>query len=85
MLPDEPDDRTEHFSLPDTGGTLVHLSRCPWCIHKHPGIGCTAFPGGIPAIVSFGHHDHKTELPGDGGLRFERNPDQPGWPGEKTD
>lgn len=36
-----------------------------------PGLGCEAFPDGIPDEVLVDGFDHRLPFPGDGGVRFE--------------
>lgn len=38
---------------------------------------CVAFPAGIPAPLLAGSADHRDPYPGDGGVRFEPDPDAP--------
>lgn len=50
------------------------LSPCGGCVHKHSGAAtCEAFPDGIPLPILAGKHDHKSEYPGDNGIRYEPN------------
>ena len=41
------------------------------------GAVCAAFPDGIPTQIIDGGFDHRRPFPGDGGMRFVRDPDQP--------
>jgi hypothetical protein len=52
---------------------LTGESLCLTCKHREPGRGrCAAFPGGIPMEIYAGEWDHRKEIPGDHGLRYER-------------
>lgn len=36
---------------------------------------CAAFPNGIPDEIAYGSNLHKTPVPGDRGIRYERDKD----------
>ena len=49
-------------------------SNCLYCQHyrvRQTGFKCAAFPGGIPAPIINGQHNHADEFPGDNGIRFK--------------
>lgn len=41
--------------------------------------GCKAFPGGVPEEIMVGGFDHRNPYPGDGGVRFDLDPDEQEW------
>lgn len=43
---------------------------CQTCQHRVHPLFCTAFPGGIPADILTGRHDHRTPFSGDHGVRY---------------
>jgi len=50
----------------------MHSVQCSLCANKTAsGIGCRAYPQGIPWDVLRGEHDHREPFPGDNGIRFE--------------
>lgn len=54
---------------------------CMVCAHFHrraPRLTCGAFPNGIPDAILESRADHRRPQPGDGGTRFELDPD---WKG----
>jgi len=59
---------------------LGPLSQCvtctrmlSWMVTGQPAASCEAFPGGIPDAVWTNTYDHRQEMPGDHGLRWESN------------
>lgn len=59
---------------------LGPLSQCATCARMRSWLAsgmatasCEAFPGGIPDAVWTGSYDHRQEVPGDHGLRWESN------------
>jgi hypothetical protein len=64
-------DRVARFT-DDIRDRLHPPSSCGTCARKS-GFGptCTAFPAGIPPQILSGEHDHKTPVPGDGGLLYD--------------
>jgi hypothetical protein len=53
---------------------------CAVCTHydrSSAGFQCAAFPKGIPAAILESTADHRLAFDGDGGTRFEPNPDMP--------
>lgn len=52
-------------------------SLCVTCKHLYPkkkredNNTCKAFPKGIPNIIRFFEHDHKTPIEGDNGIQYE--------------
>jgi hypothetical protein len=40
------------------------------CIHWHGDLTCEAFKERIPDVIVERRHNHKTHLPGDGGLLY---------------
>ncbi len=59
----------------------MSLTPCVACAHlRLDGTGrwaCQAFPRGIPAAILEGRIDHRQPYPGDGGVRFQPDPDAP--------
>jgi hypothetical protein len=56
----------------------LEYSQCVDCRHKHTtGPTCTAFPEGIPEVILQNGHDHREPYPGDHGIHFERDEDEP--------
>ena len=50
----------------------IKVPICNDCKHLIEGtVSCTAFPGRIPADILDGSFDHKTNIPGDDGIKFE--------------
>jgi len=47
------------------------LTPCVTCKHRISGLTCNAFPAGIPQVVLIGEEQHRTPLPGDGGIQYE--------------
>jgi hypothetical protein len=47
---------------------------CFLCRNLRDGVDrtCDAFPDGIPYAIWAGEHDHRTPVPGDGGITFAR-------------
>lgn len=59
----------------------VHSPICSTCRHLDWGAtrACAAFPGmdSIPLEIWLGHNDHRTPVPGDHGIQYERiTPDE---------
>ena len=53
----------------------VKVPVCNKCKHLIEGtVSCTAFPGRIPEDILDGSFDHKTNIPGDDGIKFEPKP-----------
>lgn len=51
--------------------------QCTYCARVDPDSiypRCPAFPGGVPPPIVQNVHDHRSEYPGDGGVRFEPSP-----------
>lgn len=47
---------------------------CLSCLHIRKDYTCDAFPQGMPEVIVFGHpHDEPVE--GDGGIQYEKRPD----------
>ena len=45
---------------------------CWTCRHKHSGTNtCTAFPTGIPDMISSGQHQHREPFVGDHGIQYQ--------------
>lgn len=76
----------------EAGGGNVGLTEvlddrpCASCLHAHrlgnaPGAAldgtCLAFPEGIPVAILTREHDHRYAYPGDDGVRFAQDPEQP--------
>ena len=52
------------------------ISQCSVCVHKHAGTAtCDAFKKKIPDAILVNQHDHRNPYEGDGGVLFERVPD----------
>ena len=51
--------------------TVTAPPQCVDCRWVGSGVGCEAFPDGIPAEIITGEHDHREPYPGDNGVRFE--------------
>ena len=52
--------------------TTYIMPMCGKCKHYiNKKSACTAFPGGIPAEILEGEHDHRKPYPGDNGIRYE--------------
>lgn len=66
-------------------GPLSQCTTCarlrPWYATGQPTASCEAFPGGIPDAVWTNSSDHRQEIPGDHGLRWEPNGNEsfPEW------
>lgn len=71
-MPDElPPDRLARFT-DHIADRKFPPSSCGTCQRKSGfGPSCTAYPGGIPAVILSGEHDHKTPFPGDNGLLYD--------------
>lgn len=57
----------------------VNVSQCWYCKHRRlRGIDtyCAAFPDGIPDDIRWNKVDHKMPYEGDGGIRFEADPEK---------
>lgn len=53
---------------------ITKTGLCSFCAHARPiegGLGCDAYPNGIPDEIHFGGLDHRQPLDGDGGITFE--------------
>lgn len=53
---------------------MITTPMCAICKHmtQHRGVGCRAFPGGIPLAILHNHKDHRKPVEGDHGLQFEQ-------------
>jgi hypothetical protein len=51
-------------------GIALFESLCKLCKHRR-GLGCVAFPRGIPLEIREMHVDHRLPYPGDNGITFE--------------
>jgi hypothetical protein len=51
-------------------------SPCYSCLNYKSGFSCNAFER-IPDIILTGYNDHRSPFPGDGGIQFEKKPDNP--------
>ena len=50
----------------------LQVSQCTFCSHRSPdGTRCKAYPQGIPVELLYNEHDHRTEFPGDQGIRYK--------------
>ena len=49
---------------------------CDACTHLFEGEGwrCAAFPNGVPESILDGTKDHRRQVAGDQGIRFEQDP-----------
>jgi hypothetical protein len=58
---------------------MMDYSLCEFCKHQDRGLvgwpRCKAFPDEIPLEVLTTEHDHREPYPGDGGIRFELDPE----------
>lgn len=71
-------DDTIPTRIDDTGARRAFSPVCMTCRHLAIGtraglsnLVCAAFPQGVPEAIWSGRHDHRTEYPGDGGVRWE--------------
>lgn len=60
---------------------IVDAPICFSCTHLDkdavPQMKCEAFPEGIPAGILFSEVDHRVPHPGDHGIQFDQDPEQP--------
>lgn len=57
---------------------MIVIPECIECIHierGRKGWFCKAFPDGVPEAILEGYASHDEPYPGDGGIRFEHDPD----------
>lgn len=48
------------------------MKGCDNCKHYNGGLGCKAYPGGIPWPILSGAVAHDKPLPGDHGIQYEK-------------
>lgn len=54
---------------------MASPTMCSMCVYRNEDrVTCTAFPDGIPADILAGDVDHRQEVTGDNGIRFELHP-----------
>jgi len=60
---------------------VIVPSDCWTCRHLRLGhagqFACAAFPRGVPTDLLEGRANHRKPYPGDGGIRYEPDPDAP--------
>lgn len=56
--------------MEDLLGMKLVIPLCARCKHYDKDGSCAAFPEGIPLKIMRNDHDHRTEYPGDNGVRF---------------
>lgn len=64
---------------------VILTTMCNSCIHEALEVGtlkCKAFPNGVPDAIATGSRDHRKPYRGDGGFRFEQNPQREPFPFE---
>lgn len=54
---------------------LSVFAPCDDCTHYRGSHKCKAFPQGIPSDILDGSNDHRSEYPGDNGIKWEKSLD----------